>query len=47
MTAYEDLSVQVPGMLFTPICPHSLSFRPLILPDYVTLRVQVGVHHLV
>ncbi|XP_058077474.1 probable NAD kinase 1 isoform X2 [Magnolia sinica] len=32
---------QVPGILFTPICPHSLSFRPLILPEYVTLRVQV------
>nr|CAB3465377.1 unnamed protein product [Digitaria exilis] len=31
----------VPGILFTPICPHSLSFRPLILPEYVTLRVQV------
>ncbi|KAL9665228.1 hypothetical protein QQ045_020641 [Rhodiola kirilowii] len=23
----------VPCMLFTPICPHSLSFRPVILPD--------------
>ncbi|KAJ9558620.1 hypothetical protein OSB04_013234 [Centaurea solstitialis] len=32
---------QVPGILFTPICPHSLSFRPLILPEYVTLRIQV------
>lgn len=32
---------QVPGILFTPICPHSLSFRPLILPESVTLRVQV------
>ncbi|KAF9592584.1 hypothetical protein IFM89_016035 [Coptis chinensis] len=31
----------VPGILFTPICPHSLSFRPLILPEYVTVRVQV------
>eukprot|EP01018_Ginkgo_biloba_P036882 Gb_31394 [translate_table: standard] len=31
----------VPGILFTPICPHSLSFRPLILPEYVTIRVQV------
>ncbi|XP_076951666.1 NAD(H) kinase 1-like [Bidens hawaiensis] len=33
---------QVPGILFTPICPHSLSFRPLILPEYVTLRIQVA-----
>ncbi|KAL3580056.1 hypothetical protein D5086_017891 [Populus alba] len=32
---------QVPGILFTPICPHSLSFRPLILPEHVTIRVQV------
>ncbi|EPS71079.1 hypothetical protein M569_03679, partial [Genlisea aurea] len=32
---------QVPGILFTPICPHSLSFRPLILPERVTVRVVV------
>ncbi|KAL3653354.1 NAD kinase 1 [Castilleja foliolosa] len=32
---------QVPGILFTPICPHSLSFRPLIMPEHVTLRVFV------
>ncbi|KAG6588197.1 NAD(H) kinase 1, partial [Cucurbita argyrosperma subsp. sororia] len=32
---------QVPGILFTPICPHSLSFRPLIFPEYVTIRIQV------
>jgi NAD kinase len=31
----------VPAILLTPICAHSLSFRPLILPDaaVVTLRV--------
>lgn len=29
------------GILFTPICPHSLSFRPLVFPDHVQLRVQV------
>eukprot|EP00854_Cymbomonas_tetramitiformis_P019930 gene19930-23846_t len=23
----------VPAILVTPICPHSLSFRPVILPD--------------
>ncbi|OAY83692.1 putative NAD kinase 1 [Ananas comosus] len=33
--------ILVPAILFTPICPHSLSFRPLILPEYVALRVQV------
>ncbi len=32
---------QVPGMLFTPICPHSLSFRPLVFPDSVQLRIRV------
>lgn len=32
---------QVPAILFTPICPHSLSFRPLIFPDHVQLCVQV------
>jgi len=31
----------VAGILFTPICPHSLSFRPVILPPSVTLRVTV------
>jgi NAD+ kinase len=31
----------VPSMVFTPICPHSLSFRPIILPDSVTLKVTV------
>jgi hypothetical protein len=33
--------LQVPCILFTPICPHSLSFRPLMFPDYVQLCVQV------
>ncbi|KAH7529422.1 hypothetical protein FEM48_Zijuj05G0182400 [Ziziphus jujuba var. spinosa] len=32
---------QLPGILFTPICPHSLSFCPLILPEHVTIGVQV------
>lgn len=35
------LHPQVPGILFTPICPHSLSFRPLIFPDHVQLCIQV------
>jgi hypothetical protein len=37
----QSWNLQVPGILFTPICPHSLSFRPLILPEHVTLRVQI------
>ena len=28
-------------MLFTPICPHSLSFRPVILPDSALLELKV------
>lgn len=36
-----SIDFQVPGILFTPICPHSLSFRPLILPEHVTVRVVV------
>eukprot|EP00916_Digyalum_oweni_P000572 GHVL01001137.1.p1 GENE.GHVL01001137.1~~GHVL01001137.1.p1 ORF type:complete len:371 (+),score=55.15 GHVL01001137.1:70-1182(+) len=32
---------KVPCMLLTPVCPHSLSFRPIILPDHVVLTVKV------
>ncbi|KAJ0024639.1 hypothetical protein Pint_08100 [Pistacia integerrima] len=28
-------------MLFTPICPHSLSFRPVILPDSARLELKI------
>ncbi|KAK4773273.1 hypothetical protein SAY87_028292 [Trapa incisa] len=31
----------VPCMLFTPICPHSLSFRPVILPDSACLELKI------
>jgi NAD+ kinase len=31
----------LPCILFTPICPHSLSFRPLLFPDSSTLRIEV------
>eukprot|EP00164_Ancoracysta_twista_P002653 GFYU01003529.1.p1 GENE.GFYU01003529.1~~GFYU01003529.1.p1 ORF type:complete len:394 (+),score=69.79 GFYU01003529.1:178-1359(+) len=31
----------VPGILFTPICPHTLSFRPILLPDYVEIKIKV------
>lgn len=31
----------VPGILFTPICPHSLSFRPVILPDSAELELRI------
>lgn len=32
----------VPAILFTPICPHSLSFRPVILPDYAQLELKIA-----
>lgn len=28
-------------ILLTPICPHSLSFRPVILPDSTQLKIRV------
>lgn len=31
----------VPAMLFTPICPHTISSRPLVFPEHVVLRVKV------
>jgi len=33
---------EVPCMLFTPVCPHSLSFRPLLFPDTSTLQIAVS-----
>lgn len=32
---------ECPAILVTPICPHTLSFRPLILPDSVEIRISV------
>ena len=31
----------IPATLITPICPHTLSFRPMILSDSVLLRVNI------
>jgi NAD+ kinase len=31
----------VPAILFTPICPHSLSFRPVLFPHDVVLQIKV------
>jgi NAD+ kinase len=28
--------------LFTPVCPHSLSFRPLIFPDSANIKIKVS-----
>ncbi|QRV82617.1 ATP-NAD kinase [Ceratobasidium sp. AG-Ba] len=32
---------EIPAILITPICPHTLSFRPMLLPDSMELRVCV------
>uniref|UniRef100_A0A8K9XD51 NAD(+) kinase n=1 Tax=Oncorhynchus mykiss TaxID=8022 RepID=A0A8K9XD51_ONCMY len=32
----------VPAIMVTPICPHSLSFRPIVVPAGVELMVRVG-----
>lgn len=32
----------VPAILFTPICPHSLSFRPIVFPDAAKLRIDIA-----
>lgn len=31
----------VPAILLTPVCPHSLAFRPIILPDYAELELRI------
>lgn len=32
---------EIPSILITPICPHTLSFRPMLLPDSMELRIAV------
>ena len=33
---------QLPSILITPICPHSLSFRPLIVPESVRITLKIN-----
>lgn len=33
---------EIPAMLVTPICPHTLSFRPFLLPDSVELTLRLN-----
>jgi NAD kinase len=33
----------VPAIMVTPICPHSLSFRPIVVPAGVELKVKIDV----
>ena len=35
----------VSAILVTPICPHSLSFRPLVIPDGALLKIIVAPTH--
>ena len=35
------LSPDTASIVFTPICPHTLSFRPLLFPDSAVLRLEV------
>jgi len=32
----------VPCMIICPICPHSLSFRPIVVPAGIELTVRVS-----
>ncbi|KIM23806.1 hypothetical protein M408DRAFT_27629 [Serendipita vermifera MAFF 305830] len=32
---------EIPALLISPICPHTLSFRPMLLPDTMELRICV------
>ncbi|XP_030078589.1 NAD kinase isoform X2 [Drosophila hydei] len=32
----------VPAILVTPICPHSLSFRPIVIPAGVELKISIS-----
>jgi NAD+ kinase len=34
----------IPAILLTPICPHTLSFRPMLLRDSMALRVAIPKH---
>ncbi|EJS44094.1 YEL041W [Saccharomyces arboricola H-6] len=38
------ISPSVNAIAITPICPHTLSFRPIILPDSMELKVKVGMN---
>ena len=35
----------VPAIMVTPICPHSLSFRPIVVPAGVELKVCISFFH--
>ncbi len=40
------VSPEVNGIVITPICPHSLTFRPLVVPDRALITVQLLTPHM-
>jgi NAD+ kinase len=40
------VSPEVNGIVVTPICPHSLTFRPLVVPDSAVISVQLLTPHM-
>jgi NAD kinase len=38
------LHPSAPAIVFTPICPHSLAFRPIVFADSAKLRLDVDPH---
>lgn len=40
------VSPEVNGIVITPICPHSLTFRPLVVPDDALISVQLLTPHM-
>jgi NAD+ kinase len=40
------VSPEVNGIVITPICPHSLTFRPLVVPDGAQVTVQLLTPHM-
>ncbi len=40
------VSPEVNGIVITPICPHSLTFRPLVVPDTASVSVRLLTPHM-
>jgi len=40
------VSPEVNGIVITPICPHSLTFRPLVVPDASEVSVRLQTPHM-
>jgi NAD+ kinase len=40
------VSPEVNGIIITPVCPHSLTFRPLVVPDASEIAVQLLTQHM-